>query len=124
MILGRIGCFTAGVYEQTYGLPTSLPWALNLGDGIGRHPVTLYEIAFLITLWIVLYRASVTYVLEKGALFKMFMISYLLFRFLLDFIKPGWRYAFGLGSIQLACLAGLIYYSPFILKPRLLLSTS
>jgi phosphatidylglycerol:prolipoprotein diacylglycerol transferase len=124
MILGRIGCFTTGVYEQTYGLPTTLPWALNLGDGILRHPVTLYEIAFLLSLWIILYRISITYVLEQGALFKMFMISYLLFRFLLDFIKPGWRYLFGLGSIQLACLAGLIYYVPFILKPRLLLSTS
>lgn len=45
------------------------------------------------------------------------MIAYLLFRFGLDFIKPGYRYALGLGSIQLACVAGLLYYSPVILFP-------
>ena len=33
-----LGCFFAGLPDDTYGAPTSLPWAVDLGDGIGRHP--------------------------------------------------------------------------------------
>jgi len=117
MIIGRIGCFSMGIYEETYGLATSLPWGMNLGDGISRHPVSLYEIIFLILLWQMLLLIGRRYALVNGARFKLFMIAYLLFRFGLDFIKPGYRYVFGLGSIQLACLAGLLYYSPVILFP-------
>ncbi len=120
MIIGRIGCFSAGIYEETYGLPSKLPWAMNLGDGITRQPVTLYEILFLIFLWIVLKQIEKKYYLQKGALFKLFLISYLVFRFMLDFIKPGWRYFFGLGTIQLTCLAGLLYYIRYLVNPRLL----
>ncbi len=47
LIIGRIGCFTMGIYEETYGTETSLFSGMNLGDGIMRHPVTLYEIFFL-----------------------------------------------------------------------------
>jgi phosphatidylglycerol:prolipoprotein diacylglycerol transferase len=117
MIIGRLGCFSMGIYEETYGLPTSLPWGLDLGDGIPRHPASLYEIIFLILLWQMLLFIGRRYALVNGARFKLFMIAYLLFRFGLDFIKPGYRYALGLGSIQLACLAGLLYYSPVILFP-------
>jgi prolipoprotein diacylglyceryltransferase len=118
MIIGRIGCFSAGVYEETYGLPTSLPWGMDLGDHIPRHPVDLYEILFLICIWIILRRIQKTKELHSGELFKLFMIFYLIFRFLLDFIKPGWRFFFGLGSIQIACLLGLLYYGKYILGTK------
>lgn len=121
MIIGRIGCFSAGVFEETYGLPSKLPWAMDLGDGILRHPVALYEIVYLILLWITLSVLNKKLPLDSGALFKIFMIGYLLFRFLLDFIKPGWRYCLGLGSIQLACLGGLAYYGRYLFNPTLLL---
>ncbi|NIG53959.1 prolipoprotein diacylglyceryl transferase [Chitinophaga sp. Cy-1792] len=121
IIIGRIGCFTMGVYEETYGLPTALPWGMDLGDHILRHPVSLYEIVFLIILWITLHLISKRFVLESGALFKLFMIAYLLFRFLLDFIKPGYRFPGGLGSIQIACLLGLVYYARVIIFPSRLL---
>ncbi|RBL93966.1 diacylglyceryl transferase [Chitinophaga flava] len=121
MIIGRIGCFSMGIYEETYGVPTSLPWGMNLGDGLHRHPVALYEIVFLLLWWQLFRYLSRRYVLVSGGRFKLLMIGYLLFRFLLDFIKPGYRFAFGLGSIQLACLAGLIYYSPVIFSPSRLI---
>lgn len=120
MIAGRIGCFSAGIYEETYGLPSRLPWAMDLGDSIPRHPVSLYEIVFLISLWIILAVMKKRVAFQPGALFKLFMIAYLLFRLLLDFIKPGWRYFFGLGTIQIACIAGLIYYIRYIISPALL----
>lgn len=122
MIIGRIGCFTAGVYEQTYGTPSHLPWTMDLGDGILRHPVTLYEIMYLAFLSAMLRFVNRHFVLQPGALFRIFMICYLEFRFLLDFIKPGWRFAYGLGTIQLACLVGIFYYTRYILRPQLLLT--
>lgn len=121
MIIGRIGCFSMGIYEETYGIPTSLPWGMKLGDGIYRHPVSLYEIVFLLVLWASLLMINRRYTLASGATFKLFMIGYLLFRLLLDFAKPGYRYGFGLGSIQLACLAGLLYYLPSIVFPSRLI---
>ena len=41
--VGRLGCLFAGLPDYTYGTPAGLPWAVDLGDGIGRHPVQLYE---------------------------------------------------------------------------------
>ena len=121
MIIGRIGCFSMGVYEETYGLPSSLPWAMNLGDDIPRHPISLYEIIFLITLWLFIALIGKKYVLQNGAMFKVFVIGYLSFRFLLDFIKPHYTYSFGLSTIQIVCVAGLIYYYQYILHPKKLI---
>ena len=121
LIIGRIGCFSMGVFEETYGLPTSLPWGMNLGDGISRHPVDLYEILFLILLWIGLKQLQKRRTFESGALFKLFMIFYLLFRFLLEFIKPHYTYQIPLSTIQIVCLAGLLYYLPYIIQPKKLL---
>ncbi len=124
LIIGRIGCFTMGVYEETYGLPTQLPWGMDLGDGIRRHPVNLYEIIFLLLLWMVILAVERRYVLVSGARFKLFMIAYLLFRFCLDFIKPHYFSIIPFSTIQLACLAGLLYYSKSIVHPGKLVSYS
>lgn len=118
LIIGRIGCFSMGVYEEVYGIPSSLPWAMDLGDGWQRHPVALYEIAFLLLLWMILKRTKANTTLENGALFKLFMIAYLVFRLLLDIIKPRYAVVLGLSTIQLTCLAGLLYYLPFLLQPK------
>ena len=53
-LIGRIGCFTAGLTEETYGIKTTFFTGIDFGDGIRRHPVTLYEIAFLALLWLLL----------------------------------------------------------------------
>jgi phosphatidylglycerol:prolipoprotein diacylglycerol transferase len=121
LIIGRIGCFSMGVYEQTYGTVSSLPWAINLGDGILRHPVTLYEIFFLVCTWVALVQLENKYALTEGSRFKIFMILYLLFRFILDFIKPHFTFMIGLSTIQIISIAGLVYYAPFILNPKRLL---
>lgn len=118
LIIGRIGCFSMGVFEETYGTATSLFTGMNLGDGIMRHPVTLYEIGFLILLWISIVKYEKRHQLAEGGRFKIFMIAYLSFRFLLDFIKPHYTYNFGLSTIQIVCLIGLIYYSNYLLHPK------
>lgn len=109
LIIGRIGCFSMGIYEETYGLPTTSFTGMDLGDGLLRHPVALYEIAFLLLLWIVLRRIEKRCWLANGLLFKLFIIAYCVFRFMIDFIKPHYSVA-GLSIIQLTCLAGLLYY--------------
>jgi prolipoprotein diacylglyceryltransferase len=125
MIIGRIGCFTQGINEPTYGVESSLPWAMNLGDGLKRHPVSLYEIVFLVLLWLLLHKLNTRFYLKSGIIFKYFMITYLIFRFSIDFIKPVHHVIFWLSSIQFACLSGLIYYSKTIylsfFKPKRLL---
>ncbi len=57
---------------------------------------------------------------RNGDLFKGFMVGYLGFRLLIDFIKPGGALA-GLTGIQWACVAMLIYYAadlPYLLRWR------
>jgi prolipoprotein diacylglyceryltransferase len=112
-----------GIYEETYGVETTFFTGMNLGDGLLRHPVTLYETAFLLMLWIGLIQLEKKLPLVDGGRFKIFMISYLLFRFLNDFIKPHYTFSFGLSTIQLVCLGGLIYYAVYIFKPRKLFIT-
>lgn len=107
--IGRIGCFFAGLSDDTYGLPTALPWGVDFGDGVSRHPTQLYEIIWLAGVAVWLHQMSRRRHRE-GDLFKSFMVLYLGFRLLLDFLKPG--VALGLlTAIQWACLGALIYYA-------------
>ena len=54
--VGRLGCFFAGLPDFTYGTPTALPWGVDFGDGIARHPVQLYESAAMLLFLIVYLR--------------------------------------------------------------------
>lgn len=121
--VGRIGCFLTGLSDNTYGLPTSLPWGIDFGDGIKRHPTQLYECIFLFGLVPVLYRVLGQIDCRRpdkrfrsGDGFRIFMIAYLGFRLICDSIKPYIHVAFGLCSIQLACLLMLAYYSKDVLR--------
>lgn len=117
MIIGRIGCFSSGIAEPTYGIPSALPWAMDLGDGILRHPTALYEIIFLVLLWWGLLQLPKYYKPISGAYFQLFMTGYLFYRFGVEFIRPGVDVVLGLNVLQLACLGGLIYYRKVWLRP-------
>ena len=105
-----IGCFLAGLDDHTYGNPTTLPWGVDFGDGVARHPTQLYEIAFLLALLLVLHTRRDA-LAQPGDQFRVFMIAYLGFRLLIDLIKPMPAVYLGIFSgIQLLCLAGLVYY--------------
>jgi phosphatidylglycerol---prolipoprotein diacylglyceryl transferase len=109
--IGRIGCFLTGLEDHTAGTATSLPWGVNFGDGIHRHPTQLYEVLFALALGGYLWRRMHRPVFP-GDIFKMFMVAYFAFRLACDFLKPGVREFLGMSSIQLACVAMLLYYSP------------
>jgi phosphatidylglycerol:prolipoprotein diacylglycerol transferase len=107
--IGRIGCFLSGLPDGTYGTPTSLPWGVDFGDGIARHPTALYESLFVIVVGIGL--LGVWRHGTVGDTFKWFTASYLAFRLLVDTIKPGTALVLGLTGIQWACVGGLLYYA-------------
>ncbi len=121
MIIGRVGCFLSGLEDKTFGIATDLPWGIDFGDGIRRHPTNLYEILFLLLLWVGIAQLEKTHRLANGARFKLFLASYLLFRFLIEFIKPAYFFPFGLSVIQLATLGGLAYYYKVFCYPQRLL---
>ena len=110
MMIGRVGCFLTGIYEQTYGLPTTSIFGMYLGDEYLRHPVALYEIVFLLLVWIILRIVQKKYLYPSGYIFQLFMLSYFSFRFCLDFIKPKINMFLGLSTIQLVCVCVIIYY--------------
>ena len=113
--IGRIGCFLSGVEDESYGIATRLPWGVDFGDGIARHPTQLYEIIFLSVLGAILWISS-RLATTVGDRFRLFMAGYLSFRLLVEFIKPGVRVG-GLSAIQWVCLAAIAYYAPHV--PRL-----
>lgn len=111
--IGRVGCFLGGLSDRTYGLPTSLPWGWDFGDGVPRHPTQIYEIVFLVVLAMLIGRGRSW---AAGDRFKGFMVAYLSFRIVVDAIKPGVPIALGLTAIQWAAVAGLVYCSREIVR--------
>ncbi len=108
--IGRVGCFLSGLPDNTYGNPTSLPVGVDFGDGIPRHPTQLYEVAFMLVLAAALVAMRKRFT-RVGDQFRFFMISYMSFRLIVDFIKPEARVALGLSVIQWGCVATLVYYA-------------
>ncbi len=109
--IGRVGCFLTGLPDDTYGTATLLPWGVDFGDGIRRHPTQLYEIVFLVFLATVLFQALkmvAAGILETGDVFRLFIVGYGSWRVLIDFVKPEPR-LLGMSVIQWTCLAGLAY---------------
>jgi phosphatidylglycerol:prolipoprotein diacylglycerol transferase len=113
VIIGRIGCFVAGLDDGTFGNPTSLPWGVDFGDGIPRHPTQLYEILFVAVLWLFLKKYQSRFASQSGLLFKIMLCAYLCWRLIVDAIKPlPFDYGLGLSGIQVTCAVALFIYLP------------
>ncbi len=89
IVIGRWGCFFAGLPDFTYGTATSLPWGVDFGDHVSRHPVQLYE-SFAVLAFLVVYLREISrgneFVLRQG--FYLFVGWYALQRFAWEFLKP------------------------------------
>ena len=116
IFIGRVGCFLSGIKEFTYGKVTTSIFGMDLGDGLLRHPTSLYELVFLVLLFFSLKRIQNNSILKNGDLFKLFMLFYFGFRFFIEFLKPNVFYVFGLSTIQLLCVICWFYYSSFIIQ--------
>ncbi len=96
MAVGRVGCFLT----EQIGTPTTMPWGIRVSTetaasmescpqcrlGVPLHPSFLYEIAFLLILFGVL-MAVRKRPLPDGELFKIFLGTYAVFRFLVEFVR-------------------------------------
>jgi phosphatidylglycerol---prolipoprotein diacylglyceryl transferase len=108
--LGRLGCLLSGLPDFTYGVPTSLPWAFDLGDGIGRHPVQLYESLAMAAFTIAYVRArKAGHGWATGHAFHALIIYYAAQRFVWEFFKPYPQLAGPLNVFHLL-MAGLMLY--------------
>jgi phosphatidylglycerol:prolipoprotein diacylglycerol transferase len=98
--VGRLACFCAGC---CHGTVTTAPWGVDFGDGQPRHPTQLYEFAF---------HLSAAFVLAwlqgrgwfRGQLIKLYILAYLAYRFITEFIRPEPVVALGLTAYQWAAL--------------------
>lgn len=99
--VGRLGCFHAGC---CYGTPSNLPWAVDFGDHVLRHPTQLYEATFHATMAIVL-AILLRRGLFRGQLIKLYFICYFCFRFATEFLRPEPRLWLDLTGYQWAAMA-------------------
>ncbi len=122
-MIGRWGCLFAGLPDFTYGVPTSLPWAVDLGDHVGRHPVQIYESlcmgAFLVV-WLLGLRARASWAMRRG--FYVLCIWYGLQRFAWEFLKPYPALLGPFNLFHLLCAGliayGVIYYAGDVARER------
>jgi prolipoprotein diacylglyceryltransferase len=108
--IGRIGCFLAGLEDMTHGTPTTLPWGVDFGDGIHRHPVQLYEAATMVlflVVFLLLLRRGKDPLLRTG--FYLFTGFYAAQRFVWEFFKPYGTVIGPLNLFHLISLALLVY---------------
>ena len=96
--VGRISCLAGGC---CYGTPTNLPWALIFPavDRLPRHPTQLYEFMFHLTAAI-----GLTWLQKRGVfrnqLIKLYFISYCVYRFLSEYVRPEARDVSGMTAYQ------------------------
>jgi phosphatidylglycerol---prolipoprotein diacylglyceryl transferase len=108
--IGRLGCFFAGLPDYTYGTVTGLPWGVDFGDGIKRHPVQLYEsAAMLVFLAVFLHQIARRSELFRRHGFHLFVGWYGLQRFAWEFLKPYPKVLGPLNVFHLLCIVLLAY---------------
>jgi phosphatidylglycerol:prolipoprotein diacylglycerol transferase len=84
LVVGRWGCFCNGC---CYGTPTSLPWGVDFGDGIRRHPTQIYESLFHFGMAVVLIEI-IRHAWFRYQRLKLYLIAYGVYRFLSEYIRP------------------------------------
>ncbi|HEY2710308.1 MAG TPA: prolipoprotein diacylglyceryl transferase family protein [Caulobacteraceae bacterium] len=109
-VIGRWGCFFAGLPDRTYGLPTTLPWGVDLGDGVARHPVQIYEslaMAVFLGLYLIGLARRSPWAMRRG--FYALCVWYGAQRFAWEFLKPYPTVVGPFNVFHLLC-AGLVVY--------------
>jgi prolipoprotein diacylglyceryltransferase len=125
LIIGRLGCQLSGLWDGTFGSPTSLPWGWDYGDGVPRHPTALYEILAVVACWALVTRVPAR---PAGARFAAFLAGYCLIRLGLEALKPPFGgdagsgppvlVVGGLTPIQWTALLGFLAYLRLYLYRR------
>lgn len=120
IIVGRIGCFLAGIDDYTYGIATTLPWGVDFGDTIKRHPVQLYESFAMLLFFLALifsYKKNQSLWVKHG--FYFFILWYAGQRFIWEFLKPYATLIGPLNLFHLLAIAMIIYAISMLRKKEL-----
>ncbi len=122
--MGRLGCFRAGC---CFGTPTTLPWGVAFplapdGGTVPRHPTQLYEFLFHAAAAGVLFWLSRRGLL-RGQLIKLYFITYLVYRFASEWLRPEPRLWTGLTGYQWAAVVLLVLFCWLWVRDRRLLAS-
>ncbi len=107
--IGRLGCLAAGC---CYGKETTLPWALTFTNPaslaprfLALHPTQLYESIGNFVLFLGLFALSKR-PLKRGTLTSLYLVSYGVFRFFMEFLRGDDRglYRLGVSPSQLVAI--------------------
>jgi len=82
MAVGRVGC----LLTELPGTPTDVPWAVRF-EGVERHPSFVYEIAFHLAAFLVLWLWLRYRDLPPGTTFVWYVAAYGVFRFLVELVR-------------------------------------
>lgn len=105
LAIGRAGCFLAGLHDGTCGLPTTLPWGVDFGDGAPRHPVQIYESLLALLTLATWPRWRTAFARTPGLAFRALLLGYLVWRVAVDTLKPvPFDCGLGLSGLQWICI--------------------
>jgi len=96
LAVGRWGCFCN---HCCFGRETCLPWGVDFGDGVCRHPTQIYESLFHLVMAVFLWQLWRRGMWGEQRL-KAYLIAYCVFRFGCEFIRPEAAWAAGLTFYQ------------------------
>jgi hypothetical protein len=108
--VGRWGCLFTGLPDRTYGVPTTLPWGVDLGDGVARQPVQVYEslaMALFVAAFVLGLRVRASWAMRRG--FYVLAAWYGAQRFVWEFLKPYPPVIGPFNLFHILC-AGLVLY--------------
>lgn len=110
VVVGRWGCYLSGLADKTHGTATTLPWGVDLGDGVMRHPVQLYEsfsmLGFLVVALVLIGKRN-SWFMAYG--FYAMVAVYAAQRFVWEFFKPYGAVLGPLNVFHLVCAALIAY---------------
>lgn len=126
MAIGRWGCFLS----EQIGTPTTLPWGIRpspdvaaripncpwCASGVAMHPSFLYEIAFHVLMFAVLWWWLRPRVHVEGELFKIYVLAYAVFRFFVEFVRGNEVVWHGLTRSQLVLVPGTLLLVAYFVR--------
>ncbi|MFN0161040.1 MAG: hypothetical protein ACKVQQ_07415 [Burkholderiales bacterium] len=92
LLVLHLGAALWALRGSDFGAPTMLPWGVDFGDGVARHPVMFYEAVLLGMAWMT-QRWLGRFTTAAGVRTDTFLLVYLASLAVLTYLKPPFRIA-------------------------------
>src|SRR5436309_11444726 len=109
--IGRLGNLLGG---DPFGLPSTLPWAI-MQNGVRRQPSALYELILDLILFVIIWRLR-DKMPRPGDLFRLYVVGYCSFRFLVDFTRADPHVFLGFTLVQVIYAITIVWFSYSLLR--------